>query len=263
LLILVTCRNVDESITVAYAASCGFLLEVSSKIPCTSASIVGDDPMKVRWWKFFSSFLLVVGCFSELQADTIDQSSGLSSATITSFSPIGQSFLWTTDRGLGSIAFDFVNNNPTFGNGPVTMTLYVGIGFTGNVLGSVTQLLPTDLPGPGRPGLFVDFSFSGIVLTPGITYTAAVTATSARHGVVYQNLSDAYSGGSLYLGRGTLGTCVSGGTCDLNFRVTPDVSVPELPSAALLVWGVGGLSILVWNRRTERLNAKGLRPLDD
>jgi hypothetical protein len=55
---------------------------------------------------------IIVLC-AELRADTINQSSGMSTVTISVFDPIGQTFQWTTDEFLGSIGFTFNTQNPS------------------------------------------------------------------------------------------------------------------------------------------------------
>jgi len=201
--------------------------------------------------------VLMIGMFSaELRADTINQSSGFSSVTIAFIQPIGQTFQWTSDPGLGSIGFTFVNMNPTEPNQPITVTLRAGSGFGGPVLRSVTQTLPAALPGPSQPpGLFVDFDFSGVALSPGI-YTAAVTTfTGFKIGLNYST-TDPYSGGAMLFtldpGQTFLnGLCTNGGSCDLNFRVTPTSSTP-VPEPSSLSFLAGGLFLLPAFVRRQR-----------
>lgn len=178
---------------------------------------------------------------ADLKADTISQDSGMSTITIASVDPIGQTFQWTADPGPGSIGFTFSNQNPTLPNQPITITLYAGAGFSGTALRSVTQTLPVDLPGPTLPGLPIDFDFSGVTLSPGI-YTAAVTTSSVKVGLKYSTINP-YADGALLFTPGIIGTFGSGlctpagGPCDLQFRVTP-VAASETPSIALLLVGL-------------------------
>ncbi|MBT2989418.1 MAG: hypothetical protein KME48_07480 [Candidatus Thiodiazotropha sp. (ex Ctena orbiculata)] len=181
--------------------------------------------------ELFAASVLFVGLISTAEAATIIQNSGQFDLAIAAYDPIGQSFI-AEDLRLGSIAFAFSDMNPTLANLPVTMTLYEGAGFGGNVVNSVAQTLPAVLPGTYDTPQFIDFNFSGTDLTIGDTYTATVTTGSSyKVGVVYNGLSDAYLGGQLFHSSASpLSSCPSG--CDLNFRVTP--SPVPVPGAALL-----------------------------
>ena len=180
--------------------------------------------------------MAIVFC-GELRADTIIQSSGESSLSVAPFDPLAQSFLLTTGTGLGSIGFTFTNQIPTSPNEAITVTLYAGVGFSGSVLGSVTQLLTESLPSPFQPGLPVDFDFSGVALAPGL-YTAAVTTISSpRVGLKFATNNPYADGAMFYTGLLPPGACTSSGAnCDLQFRVLP-ASVPETSSLILLALG--------------------------
>jgi hypothetical protein len=205
---------------------------------------------------FFLIAAFAVHC-RQLHADTIIQNQGMSTVPIANVDPVGQSFLWTTDPGLGSIGFTFSNVSPTSPNDPITVWLYAGAGFTGTVLGSVTQVLPADLPAQTLPGLPIDFDFSGILLAPG-TYTAALTTTTSgfRVGLKVANNNPYADGAMFYTGILPPGLCTSSGAnCDLQFRVTP-ASVPEATSIGTVVVGVMLVSALARSQKTSRSEQK-------
>ena len=179
-------------------------------------------------------------------AATIEQSAGQFDATIAAFDPIGQTFV-AEDALLGQIAFAFSRNTNTPSDGLVTMTLYSGSGFAGASLGSEVMNLSGPLPGALDPPQFIDFDFSGVGLTVGNTYTAAVTSNDFSISVVY-NGNDAYANG-LLLESGSSTLCTNG--CDLNFRVTPAAAVVPLPAAAWL-FGSGLLGLLGLVRRKKK-----------
>ncbi len=177
-------------------------------------------------------------------AAIIEQSAGQFDATIAAFDPIGQTFV-AEDALLGQIAFAFSRNTNTPSDGLVTMTLYSGSGFAGASLGSVGMNLSGPLPGALDPPQFIDFDFSGVGLTVGNTYTAAVTSNDFSISVVY-NGNDAYANGLLLESHPTSNLCTNG--CDLNFRVTPAaVPVP----AAIWLFGSGILGLIGVARRKK------------
>lgn len=181
-------------------------------------------------------------------AAVIEHSAGQFDATIAAFDPIGQTFV-AEDALLGQIAFAFSRNSNTPSDGLVTMTLYDSSGFAGASLGSTIMDLSGPLPGALDPPQFIDFDFSGIGLTVGNTYTAAVTSNDFSISVVY-NGNDGYADGLLLESSPSLTLCTNG--CDLNFRVTPAVSAVPLPAAAWL-FGSGLLGLLGLARRGKDL----------
>jgi len=161
-------------------------------------------------------------------------------ATISSFDPIGQTFI-AEEPTLLSIAFSFYAFNPGAPNSPITMTLYLGSGFDGPIVDSVTQTVQAS--GVGLP-LFFDFDFSGNNLLVGTTYTAAVTTSSARNGVFYNSVGDAYLNGQALESSAT--SNLEGMNPDLRFRIT---SVPEPSTIAILILGGLLFCLRPWWRR--------------
>lgn len=174
------------------------------------------------------------------------------------YQPIGQSFL-ATDTNLLSFGFDFQTFNETVTglpggamvpNAPVTLTIVTGAGFGGTVVGTRTATLPLfPLDRALHP---YDFDLTGTILTPGQTYTALLSTTSTRLGVVFgptiniytgQQLGgDAYAFGRLFAsGSGVPADCTQVGDCDLNFRFTATTSgaVPEPAAWATMLAGFG------------------------
>lgn len=143
----------------------------------------------------------------------IVQDTGVFDRAIASFDPIGQTFT-AVDAQVSTIAFAFSDINPGFPNDPVTMSLYEGSGFGGILLASVSQTLPGVLPDTLATPQFIDFDFSGVMLTVGSTYTVAVTTSSSPKVAVV------YSGANPY-GFGNYISGVDGANAafDLNFRV--------------------------------------------
>jgi len=182
----------------------------------------------------FAAAAAVLAVVPAASAGVILNNAGQFDRSISSRDPIGQSFT-AEDPLLGKIAFAFSDINPGFPNDPVTMTLYTGTGFGGAVVKAVTQTLPDPLPSTAAAPQFIDFDFTGAVLTVGNVYTAAVTTGSSPKIAVVYDSQNHYDGG-VYI------AAVDGvqNTFELNFRVTPGVPEP----ASLAVVALGGLALV-------------------
>jgi hypothetical protein len=180
---------------------------------------------------------------SSARGGVILQDDGDADATIRFFDPIGQTFI-ADQPYLQTIAFAFSDANENEPNDPITMTLYEGAGTGGTVIDTVVKVLPATLPGTLQPPQFIDFDFSGNMLTPGMVYSAAVTTDSSKVAVVYENDTDEYPDGQIFYD-----TSFSlSDPIDLNFRVVTS-DVPEPATVGLL--GLGGL-VLCRRRRADR-----------
>ncbi|THD64704.1 PEP-CTERM sorting domain-containing protein [Phenylobacterium sp.] len=187
------------------------------------------------------------------QADTIGSDLGVFDASIEAFEPLGQTFI-AVDPNLISIGFAYSDINPDLSNDPITLSLYAGGaglgpgGVEGTLIASRTFTLPAVLPGVGAPPAFIDTDFSGVSLTVGDVYIAALTTTSFKVAVVYG--ADGYDGGTTI---NNLSGCGTG--CDLDFRVVGSdgaaapAGVPEPASWALMLTGVMGLGASLRARR--------------
>ena len=187
--------------------------------------------------------------------------SGQRSLSISFYDPLGQSFTaGATDVNLQSFGFQLQTLNSGSAASPLTLTFYTGSGFGGASLGSFT-LTPSGIPTTRTP-TFVDFTTTGILLSPGQTYTAALTSNSNRYGLVYGpdiNLNtgavlgpDAYAGGRL-LATGFTDRPCSGGTCDANFRYRAigAPAVPEPATWAMMIAGFGLVGGAMRRRSTK------------
>jgi hypothetical protein len=153
---------------------------------------------------------------------------------IAYFSPLGQSFT-AVDADLLSIGFNYAEINSGFENSAITIDLHEGAGLGGAVIASRTFTL-ANLSG------WTDTDFSGVTLTVGQVYTAAVSTSSPLEAI---NLTaDVYAGGNLY-------TPQQGFPADrdLMFRVVGASDVPEPVSWAMMV---GGFGLIGGAMRTRR-----------
>ena len=214
--------------------------------------------------KLIAAFAATLSFAPSVSAATVvvTPGSGQRSLTLPTFGPLWQSFTaGASDNILQSFGFQLQTLNPGTANAPVTLTFYAGSGFGGATLGSFT-LTPAGVPTTRIP-TFVDFLTPGILLTTGQVYTAALTSTSARFGVIYGpdiDLNtgalqgpDAYAGGRFIATNFNDAPC-SGGACDANFRYTA-TAVSAVPETA--TWGmmIGGFGVIggALRRRTVRV----------
>lgn len=177
------------------------------------------------------------------QAAVIENNAGVFDAAIAAFSPLGQTFT-AIDTDLISIGFAYSNINPDSANDPITLSLYAGDGVGGTLVASRVFTLPSALPSTFDAPVVIDTDFSGVSLTLGAVYTAALSTGSFKVAAVYG--ADAYSGGHATR---TLSGCTA---CDLNFRVvgSSDLGgVPEPAGWALMLTGFTGLGASLRSRR--------------
>jgi hypothetical protein len=183
-------------------------------------------------------------------ADTTQVESGNRALTLSFYSPLGQTFT-AAGADLLSFGFQLQSLNPAQANGPITFTLYNGSGFGGSVLATQT-VTPTTLPLQNREPGWLDFDFSGLSLSAGQTYTAALASASTRFALMYgptiniytgNALSgDAYAGGHFLASGYTPDRVCASGICDANFRMTfasTTSAVPEPATWGLMILGFG------------------------
>ena len=184
---------------------------------------------------------------------------GQRSLGIAGSDPLGQTFT-AIDASLLSFGFQIQTLNAGQANEPLTLTLLAGSGFNGATIATRT-LTPGRIPTTRTP-TWVDFDFTGTTLQAGQTYTALLTGSTNRYGLVYGpniNLStgaatgpDAYAGGTIVASNGLSGICAGGGICDTNFRfsgTTVAAAVPEPGTWAMMLFGFGGIGFTIRRRR--------------
>jgi hypothetical protein len=167
------------------------------------------------------------------QAAVIEVNAGVFDAAIAAYQPIGQSFT-AIDPTLLSIGFAYSDINPGAANTEVTIDLFEGEGFGGPLVASRSFFLPAVLPTTSQPPVIFDTDFSGVGLSVGGTYTAALGVAGNSFKVAAVHGFDSYAGG-----QGLGGACAD---CDFNFRVVGEGfsgAVPEPGAWALMITGFG------------------------
>ena len=150
-------------------------------------------------------------------------------------SPIGQTF--TAEDPSVTIGFLVEDWNQSSGPIGLTIELLEGAGTGGTSLGTA----PIEGLTPGYEGFF-DADFTSVVLVPGQTYTAIISSTSARGGVVGIN-GNPYAGGEVIL-YGSLDP-----ELDAAFRVLPQA----IPAPGAIILGSMGIGLVGWLRKRRAL----------
>lgn len=176
----------------------------------------------------------------------------------------GQSFT-AIDTNLTSFGFQFNALNPGAANTPFVFTLREGAGLSGAVIASLTFTLPNTIN--DRTPTWFDFDITGTTVTLGGIYTAVLSNSGTRHGIVMgpniniftgqETSGDAYAGGRAYFVQEVYPNCAQTGNCDLNFRVTGNTAagaVPEPATWALMLLGFGAVGGVL--RRRARQTAR-------
>jgi hypothetical protein len=189
----------------------------------------------------------LAGAAGAAGAATIENTAGVFDGSIAFYSPLGQTFT-AIDTDLISIGFAYSDLNPDSPNDPITLSLYSGDGLGGALLASHTFTLPSVLPSTLAAPVIVDTDFSGVSLTVGSVYTAALSGSSFKVAAVYG--ADAYSGGHATK---SLSGCAA---CDLDFRVVGRSGggigpVPEPATWALMLAGFAGLGARLRSRARQ------------
>lgn len=184
---------------------------------------------------------------SGIQSGTTDGSNALRALGINYYGPVGQSFL-ATDTNLLSFGFQLQTFNAGDANTSITLSILSGSGTTGTLVASKTATAPRI---SDSSLYWLDFDFTGTTLTAGETYTALLSTSSLRIGLVYgPNLNiyngqqlggDAYADGTLVSTRALDSICTNNGNCDANFRftATTPAAVPEPATWAMFIGGFG------------------------
>lgn len=192
--------------------------------------------------KLFIALTLFSG---QSHAGLILQDQLSSGYTISSYQPIGQSFV--AEDSAVSFAFSLFISNSTYhdNDSPLKVSLLNGEGLEGEILGTSTHWLPDDF-GPSSSDIdvnnyshaFLDTDFTDISLTIGSKYTAIIeTIGGSPYWGVWGTRTSSYAAGQIFESRDSI---YRGPEGDLAFRVTPftaepSASVPAPASLSLMV----------------------------
>lgn len=194
------------------------------------------------------------------QAATIQVVSGDQRAFALGFfgNTVGQSFT-AVDSLLSSFGFQWKTFNDTHANTAYTFTLRQGAGLTGNVIATTSFTVSTATS--ATVPTWVDFALAGANVTVGGIYTAVITGSNTRFGLMMgpninintgqETSGDAYAGGRAFFTQPVYSNCAITGNCDLNFRVTGSTAVPAVPEPAawaMMLAGFGALGFAMRRR---------------
>jgi hypothetical protein len=190
----------------------------------------------------------ITGITQQAEAASIVQDSADAAYQINFHSPLGQTFT-AEDSWIDSIGFYIQDFNPHIApdDFDIGVSLYEGVGSSGNLLGSGIYNTLTN----GYVG-WADIDFSSVVLNVGSTYTAIVTDNTVRWGLSLSANSDVYSGGSAIIFNELRPNS------DLRFRVLASSKpVPEPASVlGLLSFAAIGTTSLVTRKRQQKVAIK-------
>lgn len=174
---------------------------------------------------------------------------------------VGQSFT-TVDTALNSIGFQFEGLNPTSTGAAYTLSLFAGETLTGTSLVSRTFTLPTAIN--SRTPAWYDIDVGATAVTVGQRYTAVLTSSDTRNGIVLgpdinintgaEITGDAYAGGRALFATSVYPNCTNtaASNCDLNFRVTGTTAAAAVPEPASWAMMLGGFAMLGGALRRRR-----------
>jgi hypothetical protein len=174
---------------------------------------------------------------------------------------VGQTFT-AVDSTLTSIGFQFEGLNPTFTGAPYLLSLFSSETLTGVPLVTRTFTLPTSIN--SRTPVFFDVDIGSTGVSVGQRYTAALTTSDTRNGIVLGpdiNIftgvplsGDAYAGGRALFTQTVYPNCTNSpdSACDFNFRVTGVSAVSAVPEPASWVMMIGGFGVIGGAMRRRR-----------
>lgn len=202
----------------------------------------------------FAAAVLAATCVAvPAHAGNIEVISGSGMRATTLYNgPVGQSFT-SIDSTLTSIGFQFQLFNTGEANTAFTLRLLSGSGLSGAQIFSTQFTLPTSVPTSGLN--WYDVSLANLGVTVGGVYTAVLSNSSLRYGVVLgpdiniqtgQVLGgDAYAGGQAF-GVQSYPNCPNtpASACDFNFRVSGTTATGAVPEPATWAMMIGGFAMM-------------------